>query len=96
MMLSPFDGKSVTASIRVNMPRRVTAYYTETPESSVQEQRIAFGNSGYRGFAFENSFNERHILAIHQAICQRDEVLAANGVDAMMMFARKLTELADC
>jgi phosphoglucomutase len=53
----------------VDVPRLVTAYYTEVPDSSVQEQRVAFGTSGHRGSSFENSFNEWHVLAISQAIC---------------------------
>jgi phosphoglucomutase len=53
----------------VNVPRLVTAYYTEAPDSSVPEQRVAFGTSGHRGCAFDKAFNEWHILAISQAIC---------------------------
>ncbi len=53
----------------VNVPRLVTAYYTEEPDPSVPEQRVAFGTSGHRGSAFEKAFNEWHILAITQAIC---------------------------
>src|SRR3970040_1872437 len=52
-----------------NIPKLVTAYYTEAPEPSVPEQRVAFGTSGHRGSAFEKSFNEWHILAISQASC---------------------------
>jgi phosphoglucomutase len=54
----------------VNVPRLVTAYYTEAPDPSVPEQRVAFGTSGHRGSAFEKAFNEWHILAISQAICR--------------------------
>ena len=53
----------------VNVPKLVTAYYTEVPDPSVPEQRVSFGTSGHRGSAFEKSFNEWHILAISQAIC---------------------------
>ncbi len=53
----------------VNVPRLVTAYYTEVPDPSVPEQRVAFGTSGHRGSAFKRAFNEWHILAITQAIC---------------------------
>ena len=53
----------------VNVPKLVTAYYTETPDPSVPGQRVSFGTSGHRGSAFEQSFNEWHILAISQAIC---------------------------
>ena len=53
----------------VNVPKLITAYYTEVPDPSVPEQRVAFGTSGHRGSAFTKSFNERHVLAISQAIC---------------------------
>ena len=53
----------------VNVPKLVTAYYTEVPDTAVPEQRVAFGTSGHRGSAFTKSFNERHVLAISQAIC---------------------------
>ena len=53
----------------VNLPRLITAYYTETPDPSVPAQRVAFGTSGHRGSAFDKAFNEWHILAISQAIC---------------------------
>ena len=53
----------------VNVPKLVTAYYSEVPDPAVPEQRVAFGTSGHRGSAFTKSFNERHVLAISQAIC---------------------------
>jgi len=53
----------------VNVPKLITAYYTESPDPSVPEQRVRFGTSGHRGSALEKSFNEWHILAITQAIC---------------------------
>jgi len=69
MNLSPSAGKPAEASMLVNVPRLVTAYYTEVPDPSVPEQRVAFGTSGHRGSAFAKAFNEWHILAISQAIC---------------------------
>ena len=53
----------------VNVPRLVMAYYTGQPDPPVPEQRVAFGTSGHRGSSFDKAFNERHILAISQAIC---------------------------
>lgn len=53
----------------VNVPRLVTAYYTDTPDPAVPDQRVVFGTSGHRGSAFEKAFNEWHVLAISQAIC---------------------------
>jgi len=63
----------------VNVPRLVTAYYTAHPDVSVPSQRVSFGTSGHRGSSFENSFNEDHILAITQAICQHRRENAVNG-----------------
>lgn len=69
MNVSPLAGKPAEASLLVNIPRLITAYYTERPDASVREQRVAFGTSGHRGSSFDRSFNEPHILAITQAIC---------------------------
>src|SRR5574338_337015 len=69
MKVSPFAGKPPEPGMLVNVPRLVTAYYTEVPDPSVPAQRVAFGTSGHRGSALQKAFNERHILAITQAIC---------------------------
>jgi phosphoglucomutase len=68
MEISPHAGKPAEPSMLVDVPKLVTAYYTEVPDHSVPEQRVAFGTSGHRGSAFEKAFNENHILAITQAI----------------------------
>jgi phosphoglucomutase len=62
----------------VDVPRLVTAYYTDVPDPSVPAQQVAFGTSGHRGSAFEKTFNEWHVLAISQAICQ---YRARQGID---------------
>jgi phosphoglucomutase len=69
MNTSPLAGKPAEPSMLVNVPRLITAYYSETPDPSVPAQRVAFGTSGHRGSSFEKAFNEWHILAISQAIC---------------------------
>jgi len=69
MNVSPLAGKPATSATLVDVPRLVTAYYTNVPDSSVQAQRIPFGTSGHRGSAFSRSFNEWHDLAISEAIC---------------------------
>lgn len=53
----------------VNVPRLVTAYSSNVPDPAMPGQRVSFGTSGHRGSAFDNSFNEWHVLAIGQAIC---------------------------
>ena len=54
----------------LNVPRAVTAYYTNVPDASDPGQRVRFGTSGHRGSAMEYSFNEWHVLAITQAVCE--------------------------
>jgi phosphoglucomutase len=55
--------------IRPNIPRLISSYYTEHPDPSVTSDSVVFGTSGHRGSPFKNSFNEDHIAAISQAIC---------------------------
>jgi phosphoglucomutase len=69
MKVSPRAGKRAEAAILVNPSRLTNAYYSEIPDASVPKQRVSFGTSGHRGSAFEKGFNERHVLAITQAIC---------------------------
>lgn len=54
----------------VNVPKLITAYYTEVPDPQIAAQRVAFGTSGHRGSSLQKAFSEWHILAISQAICQ--------------------------
>ncbi len=74
--INPLAGQPAPADRLVDVPRLITAYYSERPDPSVASQRVAFGTSGHRGISFEASFNEFHVLAITQAICsyrkQRD------------------------
>ena len=67
--VSPLAGKPAEPSMLVSVPELIAAYYTETPDPSVPEQRVMFGTSGHRGSALAKSFNEWHILAITQSIC---------------------------
>ena len=67
--LNPLAGKPAPRSSLVDIPRLITAYYSERPDVSVVSQKVAFGTSGHRGVSFEASFNEAHVLAITQAIC---------------------------
>ena len=62
-------GSLPPASLLVNTPRLITAYFAERPDPGEPSQRVAFGTSGHRGSAYARSFNEAHILAIAQAVC---------------------------
>src|SRR5579863_9089186 len=74
--IHPLAGKPVPPSMLANIPRLVTAYFAGKPDPKVASQRVAFGTSGHRGSAFNLAFNESHILAIAQAVC--DHRRAAN------------------
>ena len=78
MPVNPMAGKPAPASLLVNVPKLITAYYSERPDPAVPAQRVVFGTSGHRGSAFDLSFNEWHILATTQAIAEHR---GANGID---------------
>jgi len=63
-------GKPVPRTLLANIPRLISAYYTYKPHVSDPAHRVEFGTSGHRGSSFKSSFNEDHILAISQAICE--------------------------
>jgi len=77
--VSPLAGKPAPASMLVNVPRLVTAYFSGKPDPAVATQRVAFGTSGHRGSAFNNAFNEAHILAISQALCDHRRRAGVDG-----------------
>ena len=77
-IISPLAGKPAPRSSLVDIPKLVSAYYTGIPDPAEPAQRVAFGTSGHRGNAFDNSFNERHVLAITQAIC---DYRKSKGID---------------
>ena len=66
---NPAAGKPLDSADLVNVPRLVTAYFASKPDPADPAQRVAFGTSGHRGSSIRNSFNEDHILATTQAIC---------------------------
>jgi len=70
MAIHAFAGQPAPSSILVDVEKLLSAYWTETPDPSVREQRVSFGTSGHRGSSFKRSFNENHIVAIAQAVCE--------------------------
>jgi phosphoglucomutase len=81
MAAHPLAGQPAPESILENIPRLVSQYYALQPDPSVASQRVAFGTSGHRGSSSSCSFNEAHIVAISQAVC---EYRAAQGIDGPM------------
>ena len=78
-MLSPLAGTLATPGMLVDVARLLTAYLTNVPDPSIPAQLITFGTSGHRGSAFETSFNQWHVLAISQAICDYRKQRGING-----------------
>ncbi|HYO36410.1 MAG TPA: phosphoglucomutase (alpha-D-glucose-1,6-bisphosphate-dependent) [Geodermatophilus sp.] len=84
-MTDPRAGQPAAPSDLVDVPSLVTAYYTLVPDPAEPAQRVAFGTSGHRGSSFDTAFNEAHILATTQAIC---EYRAAQGTDGPLFLGR--------
>lgn len=70
MKISPLAGKRAPRELLVDIPKLVSAYYTEKPDPTEILQQVSFGTSGHRGSSFDCAFNEDHILAISQAIVE--------------------------
>jgi phosphoglucomutase len=68
--VNPLAGQPAPASLLTDIPRLIMSYYELRPDVSVANQQVAFGTSGHRGTAFDHAFNEWHMLAITQAICE--------------------------
>jgi phosphoglucomutase len=77
--MHPRAGRPAEPSDLVNVARLVTAYYTEHPDPSIPEQRVAFGTSGHRGSALRQGFNDDHIAAIAQAVCEHRTAASVDG-----------------
>jgi len=73
-------GKKVKKEDLINIDDLIDAYYKNKPDSNVTEQKVVFGTSGHRGSSFKNSFNETHIFAISQALCDYRKANNINGV----------------
>ena len=79
MTISPYAGKPAVPALLANIPKLITSYYTLVPSMDVRDQQVQFGTSGHRGSSLLTSFNEWHILAITQAICQYRATNKING-----------------
>ena len=94
MMPQNFAGKPAPREMLVNVPRLISAYYTQTPDPDDPTQRVAFGTSGHRGTSLNNTFNERHILAICQAIAEHRRSAGISGPLYLGMDTHALSEPA--
>jgi phosphoglucomutase len=91
-MADPRAGQPAASADLVNVAKLVTAYYAVHPDPGEVAQRVAFGTSGHRGSAFTATFNEDHILATTQAIC---EYRASHGIDGPLYLGADTHALAE-
>ena len=94
MSIHKLAGKPAPQEMLVNVPQLVSAYYTQEPEPGNPEHSVAFGTSGHRGSSFKQSFNEKHILAICQAIAEFRQANATTGPLFLGMDTHALSEPA--
>jgi phosphoglucomutase len=85
-------GQQAPKAQLANIPKLVTAYYTHRPDASQPSQQVVFGTSGHRGSSLKNSFNEDHILAISQAIC---EYRASEAIDGPLFMGKDTHALSE-
>jgi phosphoglucomutase len=91
-MTDPRAGQPAQPSDLIDVAALVTAYYTREPDPDDVAQQVVFGTSGHRGSAFDAAFNEAHILATTQAIC---EYRAAQGYDGPLFLGRDTHGLSE-
>jgi len=94
MTVHELAGKPVPHELLVNVPRLVSAYYTGRPDASNPAERVSFGTSGHRGSSLKSSFNEAHVLAIVQAVCELRAAARRTGPLFLGMDTHALSEPA--
>ena len=85
-------GKPAAAGMLANIPKLITAYFTEEPDPTIATQLVSFGTSGHRGSSLKCTFNEKHILAISEAICDYREL---QGTDGPLFLAKDTHALSE-
>ena len=91
-MASPRAGQPAAREDLIDVPKLITAYYTVHPDPAEPGQRVSFGTSGHRGSALTASFNEDHILATTQAIC---EYRASEGIEGPLFLGADTHALSE-
>jgi len=94
MELNKFAGQPAPIELLINVPRLLSTYYTSQPDAQNAAQWVAFGTSGHRGSATDNTFNEAHIVAICQAICEMRQAKGITGPLYLGMDTHALSEAA--
>ncbi|HWB74241.1 MAG TPA: phosphoglucomutase (alpha-D-glucose-1,6-bisphosphate-dependent) [Nannocystaceae bacterium] len=91
-MTHPLAGQKAPRSVLVDVPRLVSAYYSLQPDPAEAAHAVTFGTSGHRGSSLHHAFNEHHILAVAQAIC---EWRRAHGIDGPLFVGRDTHALSE-
>src|SRR5437667_5689115 len=78
-MPHPLAGKPAPKELLIDVDRLRKLYFDERPDPAVPEQRVAFGTSGHRGSSLRRSFNEAHVLAVAQAVCEYRKAQGTTG-----------------
>lgn len=94
MAVHPLAGKQAPESVLPNIPRLMTCFYELTPDPANPDQRVAFGTSGHRGVSSNGSFNENHIAAVTQAVCEHRAAKGISGPLFLGMDTHALSEAA--
>lgn len=94
MAVHELAGKKATGDLRINVPRLISAYYTDHPDPEDPAQQVAFGTSGHRGSSFRKSFNEAHIAAVSKAIAEYRKSKNISGPLFLGMDTHALSEPA--
>ncbi len=94
MAVNKLAGKPAPKELLINVPRLVSGYYTLRPDPAEKSQQVAFGTSGHRGTSLEKSFNEDHVLATCQAICEHRQQEGVSGPLYLGMDTHALSEAA--
>lgn len=80
MSMHPNAGKQVPKNLLTNIPRLISSYYIQKPNPKNSNERVSFGTSGHRGSSLNNSFNEIHIFAVTQAVCDYRKKAGITGI----------------
>src|SRR5512136_800823 len=94
MSLHELAGKPVPRELLVNVPRLVSDYYTRRPDPGNPAEGVSFGTSGHRGSSLKGTFNEAHVLAVVQAVCEHRAGARAAGPLFLGMDTHALSEPA--
>ena len=92
MKVNPLAGTHAPQTALVDVDRLRNEYYSRTPDVADREQRVRFGTSGHRGSSFRGTFNEAHVIAITQAIC---EYRKGHGISGPLYIGKDTHALSD-